>query len=118
MLMTERSAGLLILEICIYKWKAILTSSFTYAVVYGDFLLFLPAFSRQYAGVVRGFIGVQPIMAWNSMIALHGCVRQQSPVGCLKFTFEGWRACTVSIKAVQPSKDQNVVVNSLKAHFF
>ncbi len=88
------------------------TFSFTYFVVYGDLLLFLPFFSRQRAVVLRDLFFMQLTMVWDNKLAqLLRCFRERGPDQCHKFTVEGLRIWTVCIFAIQPSMDRNIVVN-------
>lgn len=92
----------------------------TYAIeVYNVMLLFLSLFSLQCAVVddFNGVLQMRLMHVWESVVAfLVVFFSQRGPVH-LYFTFEGWRALTVCIIATQPSMDQNVGVNFLKAHF-
>lgn len=68
----------------------VLTFSSADTVIDGDVLLLPPFSSCQYTGVVCGFIGVvQSVIREDVPTLLIGCLGQQGPVGCHKFTVEG-----------------------------
>lgn len=82
--------------------------------MYVDVLHFLPLVSRQRAGAVQSFIGVQ-MTVFKRPARLIRRLPQEFP-SQPKLTHVGWRVCAGGIKAFQPSIEKKVVVNILKAH--